>query len=611
MFRTTFGIAVALSLMTACGQPRNQRDSSEPVDQRPTTGGVEFGRAYTAYGPAPDIEKVKERVQATPANVEFAGHIETAFLMKHHGRAEGTNALRIQIKWRELTKPLEFWGELKMNDGRLVGTLREESGQKKGLVIIAACADQACNTVSADVYSDRVLKSGIIFRKEARLVQARATERERQLLTCFDPKFQELANKYIQGVQVIVSSTEIVPGRTHFKLYDGEPNAQHAQAEGNLMDTDGDCTPLTGDAESIFARICLAGNSGTGTLVFRAKMPEVPASCLVPAEDRQDPALYLQVRRNQDSNGQPARPDQQTQPPARAVGPGPAPQRPSPQVPAPQPPVKQAPAAQPPVAARPATPHVAPAGEFCAPLTGEGVHPFLKQIYKDCGHPVVVAKMKETLSVRGSRRNSLIRFLTVADGAFQGKNGGQIPEYNKMKDIYKANGIPISFGFISLHESGFTANAISSAGARGWHQMMPNTALGLGISLAQTHQIEPATRAISKFFQQLIRQWTKVSTGELNFKMLLVSYNAGPARSEMVRDSMERRRRQGQVRFADLTSEQIQRFSEDFWELNELGMLPLETRRYVPSILSLFFAGIRPDAADLTLEGQPAFPDLD
>jgi hypothetical protein len=564
---------ITLSLLiTACGKPRMGMNGVEGIDGV-TTGGYKGEKPYTGYGPRPDIEKIQEHVPDSASNKEFAGQIESAFLLRHHGRVEASNALRVHVKWQGLEKPLEFWGEIKNENDKFTATLNEETDQKKGLVMTAACNNSSCDVVTAYLLFNRVIKAGMIFRLEKRTIQARISPRDLQLITCYDPKIQAATQRYVKGVEVTVASTEIVPGRTHFKLYEKEGANSSARLEGDLLTTDGDCMPIQGENdEAIFARVCLAGNDGGGSLVFRAKLPALPKTCKVtqptkPSQpkanqsgqsEEDEPSIFLQVKR----------PSQ----------PGNAP--------------------------TPAVP-----GPLCSlPVPADKVHPIVKAMYKDCGNPIVNRMLNLYWGSKGTRKGQLVKFLNLQDASLRGQSQGQVQAFTTMKRVLKAAQLPPTLGFVTVQESGFDANIRGRDGEIGYWQFMPNTARGVGLDPKLRNQIGPSTQAAARLFHQLIRQFTN-SRGEVNIKMVLASYNAGSGASDRAENTMQAHKRSGASNFVHLTRQQIEAYSQDFWELYELKMLPNVTRNYVPSVLGLIFAGVRPDKAGIS--GVSGFTELD
>ncbi|HKC85565.1 MAG TPA: transglycosylase SLT domain-containing protein [Blastocatellia bacterium] len=124
--------------------------------------------------------------------------------------------------------------------------------------------------------------------------------------------------------------------------------------------------------------------------------------------------------------------------------------------------------------------------------------------------------------------------------------------------------VPVELLAVALVESGFNPLALSPKGARGVWQFMPETAerYGLSVSATDDHRTHPehSTRAAARYLRDLYRQFG-------DWKLALAAYNWGENR---VRRIIERTG----VR--------------DFDQLARRGLLPLETRKYVPAVLAVW-----------------------
>lgn len=130
-----------------------------------------------------------------------------------------------------------------------------------------------------------------------------------------------------------------------------------------------------------------------------------------------------------------------------------------------------------------------------------------------------------------------------------------------LENILEGQGVPARLLSVARVESGLNPWALSPKGARGLWQFMPGTArrFGLRVDAQRDERIDPerATRAASqylRFLRGLFGDW----------KLALAAYNAGEGR-------VERAIGRGGTR--------------DFYELSRRGLLPEETRRYVPAVL--------------------------
>jgi membrane-bound lytic murein transglycosylase D len=134
-----------------------------------------------------------------------------------------------------------------------------------------------------------------------------------------------------------------------------------------------------------------------------------------------------------------------------------------------------------------------------------------------------------------------------------------------IREALCTEGLPPGLAYLVLIESGFDHRAESPAGARGLWQMKESTArsLGLRVEGEVDERLDPgrSTRAAAAYLRYL---YDRVQSWEL----ALAAYNAGESR----------------VRAAMVAGE-----SGDFWSLRAAGLLPLQTREYVPK----FYAAVR------------------
>jgi membrane-bound lytic murein transglycosylase B len=127
--------------------------------------------------------------------------------------------------------------------------------------------------------------------------------------------------------------------------------------------------------------------------------------------------------------------------------------------------------------------------------------------------------------------------------------------------ILQEAGVPEDVAALVLVESGGRATALSPKGALGIWQFMPQTARRYGLvvtpALDERIDIVKSTRAAARYLRDLHTQF-----GE--WKLAFAAYNAG----------------EGAVQRA------MQRGARDFDAMSSGRLLPLETRNYVPAVLS-------------------------
>lgn len=129
--------------------------------------------------------------------------------------------------------------------------------------------------------------------------------------------------------------------------------------------------------------------------------------------------------------------------------------------------------------------------------------------------------------------------------------------------ILKEEGVPQDLIYLAQAESGFHPLALSRAGARGMWQFMASRGVDYGLKRSwwvdDRQDPERATRAAAKHLKDLYNQFG-------DWYLAMAAYNSGPG---TVQRAVER------TGYAD------------YWELYKRGVLPAETRNYVPIILAI------------------------
>jgi soluble lytic murein transglycosylase-like protein len=130
--------------------------------------------------------------------------------------------------------------------------------------------------------------------------------------------------------------------------------------------------------------------------------------------------------------------------------------------------------------------------------------------------------------------------------------------------ILREENLPPELLAVALVESGFNPLALSPKGARGIWQFMPATAqrYGLAVGPMNDHRTHPehSTRAAARYLRDLYRQFG-------DWKLALAAYNWGEDKVQRVIDRTGVR---------------------DFDEMARRGLLPHETRKYVPAVLAVW-----------------------
>jgi membrane-bound lytic murein transglycosylase D len=124
-------------------------------------------------------------------------------------------------------------------------------------------------------------------------------------------------------------------------------------------------------------------------------------------------------------------------------------------------------------------------------------------------------------------------------------------------------GVPREFYYLSAIESGFVDVAVSRASAVGIWQLVRSTARRYGLTcntyVDERRDVLRSTQAAAKYLRDLFERFG-------SWPLVVAAYNAGGGRIERVI------RREG---------------SNDFWELAERRVLPLETIELVPKFMAL------------------------
>jgi membrane-bound lytic murein transglycosylase B len=131
-----------------------------------------------------------------------------------------------------------------------------------------------------------------------------------------------------------------------------------------------------------------------------------------------------------------------------------------------------------------------------------------------------------------------------------------------LEPILRDEGVPLQLAAVVLIESGGLTTALSTKGARGLWQIMPDTARRYGLVVTTTvdERLDPykSTHAAARYLRDLHTQFG-------NWPLALAAYNAGE-------DTVQRALDRASAR--------------EFNSIARAGGLPLETRRYVPAVLN-------------------------
>lgn len=154
-----------------------------------------------------------------------------------------------------------------------------------------------------------------------------------------------------------------------------------------------------------------------------------------------------------------------------------------------------------------------------------------------------------------------------------------------IQSVLRAEGLPLDLAYVPLIESAFKTNALSRVSAKGVWQFMRPTAVEYGLKydwyVDERSDPDKSTRAAARYLKALVGMF------DGDWHLALASYNGGPGR---VQRAMKRTGR------------------KDFWSLSSRrGILPRETREYVPMILAAMIIARNPGQYGFTVPPyQPA-----
>jgi membrane-bound lytic murein transglycosylase D len=153
--------------------------------------------------------------------------------------------------------------------------------------------------------------------------------------------------------------------------------------------------------------------------------------------------------------------------------------------------------------------------------------------------------------------------------------------------VLKEEGVPQDLIYLAQAESGFQPLALSRAGARGMWQFIPSAATVYGLNrnwwVDERQDPEQATHAAGHYLKDLYNQFG-------DWYLAMAAYNSGAG---TVQHAVER------TGYAD------------FWELYQRGVLPQETRNYVPIILAVTIMAKNPEQYGLARVAPEPAPQVD
>ena len=180
---------------------------------------------------------------------------------------------------------------------------------------------------------------------------------------------------------------------------------------------------------------------------------------------------------------------------------------------------------------------------------GATAFPKVSAIESAGGDRTSITDLTDRVTVQSKRRNS-----TAALSRLESLRP-------QVEPILHLQGLPAELAAVILVESGANTAALSPKGARGLWQLMPATARRYGLTVDNVRDerldIQKSTRAAARYLSDLHVQFG-------SWPLALAAYNTG---EQNLHHAIDRSH------------------SAEFPVLSSLGLLPVETRNYVPAVL--------------------------
>jgi len=150
------------------------------------------------------------------------------------------------------------------------------------------------------------------------------------------------------------------------------------------------------------------------------------------------------------------------------------------------------------------------------------------------------------------------------------------------RKIFKEEGVPQDIAWLCQVESAWSPVARSWAAAVGLWQFIPGTGARYGLRqdyyVDERSSFEKATRASARYLKWLANRY------DGNWELAMAAYNSG----------------EGRVDSAVARSGYA-----DFWEIYSRGLIPQETRNYVPNILATIIIAKNPEKYGFSVKPEP------
>lgn len=141
-----------------------------------------------------------------------------------------------------------------------------------------------------------------------------------------------------------------------------------------------------------------------------------------------------------------------------------------------------------------------------------------------------------------------------------------------IQEEFARHGLPANLAYLAFIESCFEPEALSSAGARGMWQFMPDTARAYGLEVSEymDERLDPvkSTTAAARYLKKLYAQFG-------NWPLAMAAYNCGENRLSKALQSI------------GIPNNTSSYGASSFWDLVAHEALPAETRDYVPKFMAV------------------------
>lgn len=150
------------------------------------------------------------------------------------------------------------------------------------------------------------------------------------------------------------------------------------------------------------------------------------------------------------------------------------------------------------------------------------------------------------------------------------------------RKIFKEEGVPQDIAWLGQVESAWSPVARSWAAAVGLWQFIPGTGARYGLKqdfyVDERSSFEKATRASARYLKWLAQRY------DGNWELAMAAYNSGEGRVD------------GAIARSGYA---------DFWEIYSRGLIPNETRNYVPNILATILIAKEPEKYGFNVKPEP------